>query len=102
MEWKEFKLHFRELLTQYNIRQRSPTTVKNPQSNAIIERIHAVIKDMISTSGLDNQDEITEDDIADVLCNIAYGLFDHHTIQYCKLLLVLLYSDGICYLTFLT
>ena len=76
----EFKLHFRELLDQYNIRQ-SPTTVKNPQSNAIIERIHAVIKDMIRTSGLDNQDEITEEDIADVLCNVAWAIrSSYHTV----------------------
>jgi len=76
----EFKLHFKELLAQYNIKQ-SPTSIKNPQSNAILERIHAVIKNMIRTSGLDNQEEITEDDIADVLCNVAWAIRStYHTV----------------------
>ena len=36
---------------------------------------------MIRTSGLDNQDEITEEDIADVLCNVAWAIrSSYHTV----------------------
>ena len=41
----EFKLHFRELCIDYRIKPK-PTTVKNPQANAILECIHAAFGDM--------------------------------------------------------
>ena len=48
----EFKLHFQSQCESYSIKQK-PTTVKNPQSNAILERIHAVIGNMLCTSNMD-------------------------------------------------
>ena len=35
----EIKLHLKSLCDSFNIK-RKPTTVKNPQANAIIERVH--------------------------------------------------------------
>lgn len=76
----EFKLHFRELCDSYSIEQKT-TTVKNPQANSILERIHGVIKDMIRTSGLDNMETVTPEDIADVLANVAWAVRStYHTV----------------------
>ena len=48
----EFKLHFEHLCDSYGIK-RKPTTVKNPQANAILERVHQVLGQMLRTSELD-------------------------------------------------
>ena len=40
----EFKLHFEALCDSYGIK-RKLTSVKNPQANAILERVHQVICD---------------------------------------------------------
>ncbi len=48
----EFKLHFRFLCDTYGIK-RKPTNVKNLHANAILERIHAVLGNMLHTSKLD-------------------------------------------------
>ncbi len=47
----EFKLHFCALCDTYGIK-RKPTCVKNPQANAILERIHAVFTNMLHTTEL--------------------------------------------------
>ncbi len=48
----EFKLHFQSLCNTYGIK-RKPTSVKNPQANVILERIHGVLGNMLRTSELD-------------------------------------------------
>ena len=45
----EFKAEFLETLKVYGIKPK-PTTVKNPQANAILERIHQVIGNMVRTN----------------------------------------------------
>jgi hypothetical protein len=45
----EFKLHFVTLCDSYGIK-RKPTTIKNPQANAICERVHQVLGTMIRTA----------------------------------------------------
>ncbi len=47
----KFKLHFWSLCDTYGIK-RKPTGVKNPQANAILECIHAVLGSMLCTSKL--------------------------------------------------
>jgi hypothetical protein len=47
----EFKLHFETLCDSYGIK-RKPTMIKNPQANAICERIHQVLGTMMRTSDL--------------------------------------------------
>jgi hypothetical protein len=45
----EFKLHIEALCDMYGI-QRKPTSVKNPQANAILEWVHQVIMAMLRTA----------------------------------------------------
>jgi hypothetical protein len=58
----EFKLHFQSLCIMYGIK-RKPTSVKNPQANAILERIHAVLGNMLCTSELDMAESVKASDI---------------------------------------
>ena len=48
----EFKLHFEALCESFGIK-RKPTSVKNPQANAILEWVHQVISTMLRTAELD-------------------------------------------------
>ena len=49
----EFLDHFEQYIKEFGIKYK-PTTVKNPQANAIVERIHAALNDMLRTHDLDN------------------------------------------------
>ena len=69
----EFKLHFEELIDQFSL-IRKPTTVKNPQANAILERVHGVFMDMCRTAGLDMRDTVTEQDVDDFIANASWAL----------------------------
>ncbi|MCP4746441.1 MAG: transposase family protein [Desulfobacteraceae bacterium] len=66
----EFKLHFKSLCDSYGLK-RKPTSIKNPQANAVLERIHAGIASMMRTSGLDNCDAITPKMIFNFLVNVG-------------------------------
>ncbi len=55
----EFKLHFETLCDSYGIK-RKPTSVKNPQANAILERVHQVIMTMLHTSEIDMADTVAQ------------------------------------------
>eukprot|EP00804_Cyclotella_cryptica_P029440 CCRYP_013353-RA/>CCRYP_013353-RA protein AED:0.60 eAED:0.51 QI:0/0/0/1/0/0/2/0/139 len=48
----EFKLHFEILCDSYG-RKHKPTSVRNPQVNAILERVHQTIMAMLRTADLD-------------------------------------------------
>ncbi|POM79318.1 Retrovirus Polyprotein [Phytophthora palmivora] len=48
---KEF---FQEMLESYGVKSK-PTTVKTPQANAVLERVHQVIGNMVRTNRLDQQ-----------------------------------------------
>ncbi|KAL7548106.1 LOW QUALITY PROTEIN: hypothetical protein ACHAWF_011395 [Thalassiosira exigua] len=79
----EFKLHFRELCETYGIK-RKPTTIKNTQANAILERLHGVLANMMRTSNLDMQETVTQLDVGDFLVNAAWaGRSTHHTVLGC-------------------
>jgi hypothetical protein len=76
----EFKLYFEELCDSYNLK-RKPTSVKNPQANAILERIHGVLGDMMRTSGLDMADTVTPDDVDQFLTDAAWAIRStYHTV----------------------
>ena len=64
----EFKLHFKELCDSYQLKCK-PTTVKNPQANAILECMHGVLADMMQTSGIDMSQTVDPDDIDAFLTN---------------------------------
>ena len=78
----EFKTDFKDLIEGFQIKYR-PTTVKNPQANAIIERVHGVINDMIRTQDLDNHEFDPVDPWGDILAELAWAVRSlyHRTID---------------------
>jgi len=76
----EFKLNFEALCKSYGLK-RKPTTVKNPQANAILERIHGVFMDMLRTTNLDMAETTNAEMIDDFLVNAAWALRStYHTV----------------------
>ena len=76
----EFKSHFKSLCNSYGLK-RKPTTIKNPQVNVILERVHAVLADMTITSSLDMSDICTANDIDEFLTNAAWAICSiYHTV----------------------
>jgi hypothetical protein len=76
----EFKLHFRSLCNTYGIKCK-PTSVKNPQANAILEHIHAVLGNMLRTSKLDMADTVKASDINVFLSEAAWAICStYHTV----------------------
>jgi hypothetical protein len=69
----EFKLNFECLCITYGIK-RKPTTVKNPQANAILERLHQVLAQMLCTAKLDMAKTVTPDDVDVFLNNAAWAI----------------------------
>ena len=69
----EFKLHFETLCDSYGLKHK-PTSVKNPQANAILERVHQTIMGMLRTAEIDMADTVSESDIADFLTNAAWAV----------------------------
>jgi len=68
----EFSSEFLKLLHSYGVKAK-PTTIKNPQANVFVERIHQVIADSLRTMDLLSRpfDDTT---INDILQNAAFGL----------------------------
>ena len=76
----EFKFHFKELCDSYQLK-RKPTTVKNPQANAILEHMHGVLADMMRTSDINMSQTVDPDDIDAFLTNAAWSICaTHHTV----------------------
>ena len=75
----EFKLHFEALCESYGIK-RKPTSVKNPQANAILEQLHQVITTMLCTTELDMADTGAASDIDAFLTDAAWAIHStYHT-----------------------
>jgi hypothetical protein len=76
----EFKLHFQSLCDTYGIK-RKPTSVKNLQANAILECIHAVLRNMLRTSKLDMAKLVKASDIDVFLSDAAWAVRStYHTV----------------------
>ena len=76
----EFKKDFAALLKSYSIK-RKPTTIKNPQANAILERVHGVLGDMMRTSNINNQETVDENLIDEFLTDAAWAIRStHHSV----------------------
>ena len=76
----EFKLNFEYLCDSYGIK-RKPTTIKNPQLNAILERVHQVLGQMLCTAEIDMADSVTLDDVDVFLDNAAWAIRStYHTV----------------------
>jgi hypothetical protein len=76
----EFKLNFETSCDSYGIK-RKPTMIKNPQANAICERVHQVLGTMMRTSELDMADSIEPADIDVFIDNAAWAICStYHTV----------------------
>ena len=64
-----FKLFFEQLCDQFSLK-RKPTTIKNPQENAVLDQVYAVFSNMLRTSGLDMEDTRTPETIDEPVANI--------------------------------
>ena len=69
----EFKLNYEYLCDSYGIK-RKPTTIKNPQANAILERVHQVLGQMLHTAEINMADSVTPDDVDVFLDNAAWAI----------------------------
>jgi hypothetical protein len=76
----EFKLHFRALCDTYGIKHQ-PTSVKIPQANAILERIHDVFTNMLHTTELDMAKSVKTSDTDVFLSDAAWAIRStYHTV----------------------
>jgi hypothetical protein len=76
----EFKLHFEALCDSYGIK-RKPTSVKNPQANAILERVHQVFMSMLRTAEIDMANSVAPEDIDTFLTNASWAIRStYHTV----------------------
>lgn len=76
----EFELHLKYLCEQYQI-ERKPTTSKNPQANAILERVHGVFGDMLRSSGLENGETIDGHRLDQFITDAAWAIRStYHTV----------------------
>ena len=61
--------------------KRKPPTVKNPQANAIIERVHDVLGEMMRTRALDMSPIVHDTTIEDFLVDAAWAIRSmYHTV----------------------
>jgi hypothetical protein len=76
----EFKLHFHALCKTYGIKHK-PTSIKNPQANAILERIHAEFTNMLHTAELNMAELVNASDIDIFLADAVWAIRStHHTV----------------------
>ncbi len=76
----EFKLRFKYLCKSYGIK-RKPTTVKNLQAIAILERVHQVLEQMLRTAEVDMAKSVTPNDVDVFLDNTAWTICStYHTV----------------------
>jgi hypothetical protein len=77
---RKFKLHFFSLCDAYGIKCK-PTSVMNPQANAILEHIHAVLGNMLHTSKLDMAKTVKSSDIDVFLSDATWDVCStYHTV----------------------
>ena len=69
----KFKLYFKALSESYGIKCK-PTSVKNPQANAILELVHQVNMTMLCTAELDMVNTVENSDINRFLTDAACAI----------------------------
>jgi hypothetical protein len=70
------KLHFHAICIKH-----MPTSVKNPQLNSILERIHAVVMNMLCTAENDTANSVKPSDIIVCLSGTAWAICStYHTV----------------------
>ena len=73
----EFKKDFRFIFDDYGLKKR-PTTIKNPQANSILERVHQVLGNMLRTKNLANLDFNVVDTWPNILASVAFAIRSTH------------------------
>ena len=78
----EFKKEFKRLCVEYDLDER-PTTIKNPQANGIVERVHQVIGDMLRAFNIDELSLDKEDPFGEILARVGWAIRStyHTTLQ---------------------
>ena len=79
---KEFKKNFLTVFNDYGVKP-WPTTIKNPQANAVLERVHQVLRNMLRTKNVKKLQLDPEDPWTEVLTSVAYTIRStyHTTLQ---------------------
>jgi hypothetical protein len=76
----DLQLNFEYLCVTYGIKHK-PTTINNPQANAILERLNQVLVHMLRTSKLDMTKTINPDDVDVFLDNAGLSICStYHTV----------------------
>ncbi len=76
----ELKFNFKYLCDLFGIK-RKPTTIKNPQANAILECIHPVLGQMLRTAEIDMADSVTPVNINVFFDKAAWAICStYHTV----------------------
>ena len=76
----EFKLNFKQICNDYGIKQ-TPTTVKNPRANAILERVHGVLGNAVRAFNMDELELDPVDPWGEIMANIAWAVRStYHTV----------------------
>ncbi len=76
----KYKLHFRSLCDTYGIKHK-PISVKNPQANAILEHIHAVLRNMLHATECDMAELVKASDIDIFLSDATWAVCStYHTV----------------------
>ena len=78
----EFKKDFRTISTDYGVQVKN-TTVKNPQANGVLERVHLVICNMLRAKNLAELEIPKDDPWTAILASVAYAVRStyHTTLQ---------------------
>ena len=69
----EFKFHFETLCDSYGLKHK-PFSVRNPQSNAILQQVHQTIMAIPHTAELHMANTVSKSDIAKFLTNAAWAI----------------------------
>ena len=78
----EFKKDFRTISTDYGVKL-TKTTVKNPQANGVLERVHLTICNMLRSKNLAELEMPEDDPWTAILASVAYAVRStyHTTLQ---------------------
>ena len=70
---KEFMAEVRDLLQEYGV-CRKPITTRNPQANAMVERAHQTIHNMIRSQQIRGRQDLTDGKWDGILAAVAFAM----------------------------
>ena len=69
----EFKKDFRYIIDDFGIKP-TPTSVKNPQANSVLERVHKVLTNMLRSKNIKRLDLNPDDPWIEILSSVGYAI----------------------------